>query len=273
MPGARFPGRQLRLSQGFGKIAAGTALLQVWFNASERAAVFQQHEPHALVMRTVYTIGEVARRVGDPPRKVMSLTQHQLHVRSGLPGSQLDLFFLRRSVAGFLSRKPDRLLRPGMTVIDLGSAPGSWSQLAAKIIGPKGKIVALDILPMDALADVEFLQGDFREEAVMNQLIAMLEGRQVDLVMSDMAPNISGVKISDQARAMHLIELALDLAMRVLRPGGDMLVKVFQGDGFDDFRKALGERFSKVAVRKPKASRDRSSEVYLLARGVREAAA
>lgn len=160
----------------------------------------------------------------------------------------------------------DRLLRPGMTVIDLGSAPGSWSQLAAKIIGPKGKIVALDILPMDVLADVEFLQGDFREEAVMEQLIAMLEGRQVDLVMSDMAPNISGVKVSDQARAIYLIELALDLALRVLRPGGDLLVKVFQGEGFDQFVRECRRHFGSVVIRKPKASRPRSPEVYLLAR-------
>lgn len=160
----------------------------------------------------------------------------------------------------------DHLLRPGMTVIDLGSAPGSWSQLAAKIIGPKGKIIALDILPMDTLADVAFLQGDFREEAVMEQLIAMLEGRRVDLVMSDMAPNISGVKISDQARAMHLIELALDLATRVLRPGGDMVVKVFQGEGFDQFVRECRRHFTSVVVRKPKASRPRSPEVYLVAR-------
>lgn len=160
----------------------------------------------------------------------------------------------------------DRLLRPGMTVIDLGSAPGSWSQLAARIIGPKGKLIALDILPMDALADVAFLQGDFREEAVMEQLITMLEGRQVDLVMSDMAPNISGVKISDQARAMHLIELALDLATRVLRPGGDMVVKVFQGEGFDQFVRECRRHFASVAIRKPRASRPRSPEVYLLAR-------
>jgi 23S rRNA (uridine2552-2'-O)-methyltransferase len=160
----------------------------------------------------------------------------------------------------------DHLLRPGMTVIDLGSAPGSWSQMAAKIVGPKGKIVALDILPMDALADVDFLQGDFREEAVMEQLIAMLEGRQVDLVMSDMAPNISGVKISDQARAMYLIELAMDLATRVLRPGGDLLVKVFQGEGFDQFVRECRRHFASVVIRKPKASRSRSPEVYLLAR-------
>lgn len=160
----------------------------------------------------------------------------------------------------------DRLLRPGMTVVDLGSAPGSWSQLAAKLIGAGGKIVALDILPMDSLADVDFLQGDFREEAVMAELIARLGGRPVDLVMSDMAPNISGIKISDQARAIHLIELALDLATRVLRPGGDMLVKVFQGEGYEQFVRECRKHFETVTVRKPKASRSRSAEVYLLAR-------
>lgn len=160
----------------------------------------------------------------------------------------------------------DRLLKPGMTVVDLGSAPGSWSQLAAKIVGPSGKVVALDILPMDALADVDFLQGDFREEAVMEQLITMLGGRPVDLVLSDMAPNISGIKISDQARAMHLIELALDLCTRVLRPGGDLLVKVFQGEGFDQFVRDCRRHFKSVTIRKPKASRPRSPEVYLLAR-------
>lgn len=160
----------------------------------------------------------------------------------------------------------DHLIKPGMTVIDLGSAPGSWSQLAAKLVGAKGKVVALDILPMDVLADVDFLQGDFREDEVMEQLITRLEGREVDLVLSDMAPNISGIKVSDQARAIHLLELALDLCTRVLRPGGDMLVKVFQGEGYDQFVQECRRHFASVTVRKPKASRSRSAEVYLLAR-------
>lgn len=165
--------------------------------------------------------------------------------------------------------REDRLLRPGMTVVDLGAAPGSWCQVAARKVGPAGRVFALDLLPMAPLPGVEFLQGDFREADVLADLEARLAGHAVDLVLSDMAPNMSGIAVSDQARSEHLAELALDFARERLRPGGDFLVKTFHGPGFEDLRRALREAFEKVAVRKPAASRGRSSEIYLLARGRR----
>lgn len=161
----------------------------------------------------------------------------------------------------------DRILRPGMTVVDLGAAPGGWSQVAAELVGDNGRVVALDILPMDALAGVSFIQGDFREDEPLQALLELLAGRPVDLVMSDMAPNISGMKSVDQPRGIYLVELAIDFARQVLRPGGDLLVKVFQGEGFDEVLKQFRASFDKVVVRKPKASRPRSREVYLLGRG------
>jgi len=165
-------------------------------------------------------------------------------------------------------QEKDHLLRPGMTVVDLGAAPGGWSQVAAPLVGAKGRIVALDILPMDALPDVEFIQGDFREEEVLDALLARLGDARVDLVMSDMAPNISGMKAVDQPRSMYLAELALDMALRVLAPGGDFLVKVFQGEEYDAYLREVRKRFGKVLIRKPKASRPRSREVYVLARNL-----
>ncbi|SDM46404.1 23S rRNA Um-2552 2'-O-methyltransferase [Franzmannia pantelleriensis] len=159
----------------------------------------------------------------------------------------------------------DALLRPGMAVIDLGAAPGGWSQIAAEKVGPEGAVIASDILEMDALAGVDFIQGDFTEEAVLDAILAALDGRPVDLVMSDMAPNMSGMAAIDQPQAMYLVELALDLAQQTLRPGGRFVAKVFQGEGFDDYLKALRGSFSKVVTRKPDASRARSREVYLLA--------
>jgi 23S rRNA (uridine2552-2'-O)-methyltransferase len=163
----------------------------------------------------------------------------------------------------------DRLFRPGMTVIDLGAAPGGWSQVAAERVGPEGVVIASDLLEMDALAGVDFIQGDFTEEEVLEALLAVLGSRPVDLVMSDMAPNMSGMAAIDQPQAMYLVELALDLAGQTLRPGGTFLAKVFQGEGFDDYLKALRERFTRVVTRKPEASRARSREVYLLAQGFR----
>jgi 23S rRNA (uridine2552-2'-O)-methyltransferase len=161
----------------------------------------------------------------------------------------------------------DKLLRPGMTVVDLGSAPGSWSQVAARRVAPGGRLIALDLLPMDPLHGVHFIQGDFREDEVLQALADALEGRQVDLVLSDMAPNMSGIAVVDQARVMLLAELTLDFCAQHLKPGGDMLVKVFQGDGFMELRKALQEQFRTLQMRKPAASRNRSAEIYLLARG------
>ena len=163
----------------------------------------------------------------------------------------------------------DRLIRPGMTVVDLGAAPGSWSEVAVKKTGHKGRVVALDILPMDSIAGVEFIEGDFREQAVYDRLLETLGDVPVDLVISDMAPNISGLKAVDQPRAMYLAELALELAEKVLKPGGDFLVKVFTGEGLDEYKKTMRSAFEKIIVRKPAASRPRSREIYLLARGYR----
>jgi 23S rRNA (uridine2552-2'-O)-methyltransferase len=159
----------------------------------------------------------------------------------------------------------DHLLKPGTVVVDLGATPGGWSQVAAARVGRSGKVIALDLLPLDPLSGVRFIQGDFREEAVLRQLEALLENKRIGLVISDMAPNISGVVSADQARAIHLAELAMEFALEHLRPGGNFLVKVFQGAGFEDFLRLMRSRFAKVVSRKPKASRDRSSEVYLLA--------
>lgn len=159
-----------------------------------------------------------------------------------------------------------KLIRPDSTVVDLGAAPGSWSQYASQRVGDHGKVFALDILPMDVIAGVDFLQGDFREEAVMAELLRRMNGAGADLVLSDMAPNMSGVKSADLARVMYLCELALDLAQKTLRPGGNFLVKVFQGVGSDEYLKMVRACFESATVRKPEASRDRSREIYLLAR-------
>ena len=161
----------------------------------------------------------------------------------------------------------DRLLKPGMVVVDLGATPGGWSQVAAAKVGRGGKVIALDLLPLDPLAGVDFIQGDFGDAEVLRRLEYLLQGKPAGLVMSDMAPNISGVVSADQARAMHLAELAMEFALEHLRPEGSFLVKVFQGAGFEDFLKLMRSRFVKVTSRKPKASRDRSSEVYLLGSG------
>lgn len=162
--------------------------------------------------------------------------------------------------------KKDVLFKRGMTVIDLGAAPGGWSQVAAELLGSSGRIIASDILPMDSLADVQFIQGDFTEDNVFEEILAALSNSPVDLVMSDMAPNMSGMKDIDQPRSMYLIELAVDLAKQVLAPGGCFLTKVFQGEGFDSLHRDLQQSFNKVVTRKPAASRSRSRETYLLAK-------
>ena len=161
----------------------------------------------------------------------------------------------------------DQLLKPGRVVVDLGAAPGGWSQWAAERIGKKGAIIALDLLAMEELPGVTFIQGDFREEAVLQQLREILAGRAVDLVLSDMAPNMSGNRVVDQARGMHLADLALETAREILKPGGDFVTKLFQGPDVDDYVRSARALFAKVSVRKPKASRDRSPEVYLVGRG------
>lgn len=185
-----------------------------------------------------------------------------------------DEFVKRAQKDGYRSRavyklleiqEKDRLMKPGQVVVDLGAAPGGWSQVAEKIIGGKGQVIALDILPMDAIAGVEFIQGDFREEEPLEQLRELLKGRQVDLVISDLAPNITGTAAVDQPRAMYLCELALAFARESLRPGGDFVVKAFHGEGFEEYVRELRTSFKRVVTRKPKASRPRSREVYLVA--------
>jgi len=160
----------------------------------------------------------------------------------------------------------DRLILPNAKVLDLGAAPGGWSQVAAKLVGKNGLVVASDILPMQAINGVHFVQGDFTENEVYQHLLALsAQNNGFDVVLSDMAPNLSGIKTSDQARAMYLCELAFDLAAQVLKPGGHFLVKVFQGEGLASYQQNLRKCFKKVSVRKPEASRDRSAEQYLLA--------
>ena len=158
----------------------------------------------------------------------------------------------------------DKLLRAGMTVVELGAAPGSWSQVLRERVGAGGRIVAIDLLPMDGIAGVSFIQGDFRDEEGLRALKEALGDSRPDLVVSDMAPNLSGIDAVDQARSVHLGELALEFAVGHLRPGGDLLVKVFQGAGLAEFQRAVGTHFAKVYVRKPKASRDRSRETFLV---------
>jgi 23S rRNA (uridine2552-2'-O)-methyltransferase len=161
----------------------------------------------------------------------------------------------------------DRLFRPGQLVVDLGAAPGSWSQYAASRVGPRGRVIAVDVLPMAPVAGVEFMQGDFADAAVQARCLEALGDRRADLVISDMAPNLSGIRATDQARSMRLAELALEFARQVLAPGGDLLLKLFQGSGADAFRKELVEHFQRVNIRKPGASRSASREFYVLARG------
>ena len=178
---------------------------------------------------------------------------------------------LRSRAAFKLDELLDRqkLIRPGMVVVDLGAAPGGWSQRIRERLGDSGRVIALDILEMPPLAGVEFLHGDFRDQAAQSQLEAALGGEPVDLVLSDLAPNISGVAAVDQPRAMHLVELARDFAQQWLRPGGAFVTKLFMGPGFDEYVRDLRRRYDRVAVRKPRASRSRSPEVYALATGKR----
>jgi len=163
-------------------------------------------------------------------------------------------------------QKKDRIIKPGMTVVDLGAAPGGWSELAEKWVGRNGKVIALDILPMAPIAGVEIIEGDFTEQAVLNRLLQALEGKTVDVVLSDIAPNMSGNKSIDGPRAMYLLELVVDFATQMLTPGGMLITKVFQGAGVEQLLKQLRQDFSKVTIRKPEASRARSREVYWIAK-------
>jgi 23S rRNA (uridine2552-2'-O)-methyltransferase len=184
-----------------------------------------------------------------------------------------DVYVQRAKSEGYRSRAAykllelaarDKLLKPGMVVVDLGAAPGGWSQVASTQVGARGLVLALDLLEMEPLPGVKFLQGDFREDAVVAALAAALGGRRIDLVLSDMSPNISGIAMSDQARIMHLAELALEFSAKHLKHGGNLLVKVFQGSGFEEFLRHMRAQFKSVVTRKPEASRGRSSELYLL---------
>jgi 23S rRNA (uridine2552-2'-O)-methyltransferase len=191
---------------------------------------------------------------------------------------EADPYVLEARRLGYRSRsafklkeiqEKDRILRPGQIVVDLGAAPGGWSQVARPLLGQKGRLLALDILPMEPVPDVLFIQGDFREMSALRQLEAAVGDNVVDLVLSDMAPNISGVDSADQAGSIYLCELAFEFAKAHLKPRGTLLLKAFQGEGFDDFLRTLRQAFETVHIRKPKASRPRSSEVYLLARNFR----
>jgi 23S rRNA (uridine2552-2'-O)-methyltransferase len=181
--------------------------------------------------------------------------------------AQIDGYRARAAYKLIELNEKDKLIRPGHLVVDLGSAPGSWSQIAGRLVGVKGRVIATDILPMDSLEDVDFFQGDFTEEAVFNQILNALGGAQADLVMSDMAPNMSGVDAVDQASSMYLVELALDMARQVLKPKGNFVAKVFHGEGYDDYLKDVRTSFEKVVVRKPDSSRSRSREVYVVGKG------
>jgi len=183
--------------------------------------------------------------------------------------AQKDGYRSRASYKLLEIQEKDKLIRPGMTVVDLGAAPGGWSQVTSRLIGGKGRLIASDILDMDSIPDVTFIKGDFTEDAVLAQILEAVGNSEVDLVISDMAPNMSGTPAVDMPRSMFLCELALDLAGRVLRPGGDFLIKIFQGEGFDEYHKNFRKQFDKVQTRKPVSSRDRSREQYLLGRGFR----
>lgn len=189
-----------------------------------------------------------------------------------------DIYVEQANRAGWRSRavfkleqiqRAERLIKPGMLIVDLGAAPGGWSQFAVRALQGRGEVIALDVLPMPEVAGVTFIQGDFREQECLDRLLSALKGRKADLVMSDMAPNLSGIDSVDQPRAMHLAELALEFSAGVLKPGGDLLVKLFQGSGFQELVRAARGRFMSVKMRKPEASRARSAEVYLLARSLR----
>ena len=183
--------------------------------------------------------------------------------------SQVDGYRSRASYKLLEIVEKDRLIRSGMTVVDLGSAPGGWSQVAARLVGHTGRVHALDLLPMDSIAGVDFIQGDFTEEDIFDELLRLIENRPVDLVISDMAPNLSGNKAVDQPAVMYLAELAVDLAEKVLTSNGVFIAKLFQGQGFDPFVLQVRTLFNGVSIIKPDASRSRSREVYLVAKGLK----
>ena len=205
------------------------------------------------------------------PRSKSSSTWLQRHVS--------DPFVKKAQLEGYRSRsayklvelnEKDRLIRPGMRIMDLGSAPGGWSQVAGKLVGAKGRVLATDILPMDPIKNVDFIQGDFTDEAIVSQLLEWLGGGKFDLIVSDIAPNITGIDSADQASSMYFLELALDTVRQTLKPGATFVAKMFQGSGSDQYVKELRTSFDKVLIRKPAASRAESREVYIVAKGFRQ---
>ena len=189
-----------------------------------------------------------------------------------------DPYVMQAQKEGYRSRasyklleivKKERMIRSGMTVVDLGSAPGGWSQVAAKLVGHEGRVHALDILPMDNVAGVDFIQGDFTDQVIFDELLALIGNRPVDLVISDMAPNLTGAKAVDQPAMMYLAELAIDLTCQVMKPEGVFIAKLFQGEGFDQFVRHVRTVFNSVSIKKPDASRAKSREVYMVAKGLR----
>jgi 23S rRNA (uridine2552-2'-O)-methyltransferase len=214
-----------------------------------------------------------AEFTGQTPR---TMPRKKSSSKAWLKEHRNDPYVLRAQREGYRSRacyklleilEKDSLIRPGFTVVDLGAAPGGWSQVAAGIVGSRGRVIASDILPMDILENVQFIQGDFTEDSVLESLLAAIGDTGADIVISDMAPNLSGMTAVDQPRSMYLVELALDLARRVLKPGGAFLSKVFQGEGFEALLREARSSFDRVVTRKPAASRPRSREVYLVATG------
>lgn len=198
--------------------------------------------------------------------------------RAWLRRHMTDPFVKEAQRLGYASRaafkllalqEKDKLFKPGMTVLDLGAAPGGWSQVVSQCIGGHGRLIAIDILPMNVIPDVTFIQGDFNDQEVLDQLLSTLNGDLVDIIISDMAPNLSGQKCVDLPRSIHLLELALDCAHKILKPSGVFLFKAFQGPGLEDFIRSVKMQFTEVKYRKPEASRAESKEVYVLAKGFR----
>jgi 23S rRNA (uridine2552-2'-O)-methyltransferase len=200
--------------------------------------------------RTKSSAGWLARHVNDP--YVKQAQKEGYRARSAYKLIELN--------------EKDRLIRPGMRILDLGSAPGGWSQVAGKLVGARGRVLATDILPMDALPNVDFIQGDFTDDVVVQQLLDWLGGAKFDLIISDIAPNTTGIDSADAAKSIYLLELALDVARRTLKSHADFVAKMFQGSGSDQFLKELRTHFGKVMVRKPAASRKESREVYVVAK-------
>ena len=204
------------------------------------------------------------------PRSKSSSTWLQRHVSDPfVKKAQLDGYRSRSAYKLVELNEKDRLIRPGMRIMDLGSAPGGWSQVAGRLVGAKGRVLATDILPMEPIRNVDFIQGDFTDEAVVTQLLEWLGGGKFDLIVSDIAPNITGIDSADQASSMHFLELALDTVRQTLKPGATFVAKMFQGSGSDEYLRELRKSFEKVLIRKPAASRAESREVYIVAKGFR----